>query len=95
MRGTGGRSVRGNVLEAVGLGNGTPTGQALVRYVGSGLGEGAEEGGTVSPAHGQSEGEGNEWCFPWAVRHNDTKEWDGGRSQRHTVETIRQVTFKG
>ncbi len=95
MLGTYGRGVRGDVLKAVGLVDGALAGQALVRYVGGGLGEGVEKGGAVSPAHGQSWGEGNQWCFPWAVRHNDTEERDGGRSQWHPVETIRQVTFKG
>ena len=53
MRGTHRRSVRGDVLQSVGLVNGALTGQALVRYVGSGLSEGTKEGGAVGPAHGQ------------------------------------------
>ena len=56
MRGTYGRSVRGDVLEAVGLVNGTLTGQALVRYVGSSLSEGTKKGGLLVQPMGRVKG---------------------------------------
>ncbi len=64
MRGTYGRSVRGDVLEAVGLVNGTLTGQALVCYVGRGLGEGAEKGGLLVQPMGRAKGKAISGAFP-------------------------------
>ncbi len=90
---TSGESVVGDVLQLVWTVDVTLTGQALVHHVGDGLSEGAEERWAVGPAHGQSEWEGNQWGFAWAIRHDDTKEGYGGGGQRYPVETVRQITF--